>query len=496
VIDEKTAVRTEVTDLFLNGKAIELLHDPNLLGFVKETLDEDIVGEVKNKLYIFLMLLSGKRKEPKQKQIIVLKGEPGGGKTVISNVETEFFKTKKVGRFTEHALDYTDLSQYEVLYLQEILDADEEGRGKVSTLRFLSADDQGYTVEVTVGDPKSGYTTQTYTIPPMTVITTTAKILLEPQFERRGSIVNVDESEEQTKAILNMKAEKEIKRFLELIGERGPSKNKEILKLILQELEDVDIILTTPKTLKQIFDTSVLRVRGDYDKIAALVKMVAFLYQKQRPYMLVNERKVVFTLPQDVFYALEIGLEPLLTMSTGLEKRLRDLFPALKELYGYHTRIGSDEFEGFKVSDFKSKIKRSHKGAYRLLEGLVDADVLTVEKPKGNVNVYQINISLSDLENKLKSSTLLINIHDFVSNLRKEAESFFLDYWTSVFPEGIPKELTFIFVPKFLQMSGVQYTGEEDLGLFYQKESELWIFQEKIYDLSKKPLKVIKRGGE
>jgi len=383
-----------------------------------------------------------------------------------------------------------------LLYLQEILDADEEGRGKVSTLRFLSADDQGYTVEVTVGDPKSGYSTQTYRIPPMTVITTTSKILLEPQFERRGSIVNIDESEELTKAVLDMKARKEIDHFLELIGEKEHSKNKEVLKLILKELEDVDIVLTTPNTLKQIFDTSVLRVRGDYDKIATLVKMVAYLYQKQRPHILVNERKVIFTLPQDVFYALEIGLEPILTMSTGLEKRLRDLFPALKELSGYHTRIGTDEFEVFKVSDFKSKIKRSHKGAYRLLEGLVDVDILNVEKPKGNVNVYQLNIPLSDLdlENKLKLSIFLPNIHALISDLQKEAESFFLDYWTSVFPGGIPKELTLIFIPKFLQMSNVQYSEKEDLGLFCQKEQEPWIFQPNIDALAKNPLKVIKKG--
>jgi len=64
---------------------------------------------------------------------------------------TELFRTKEIGRFTEPAIDYADLSGFEILKLKELGYADdEEMRGQISTLKFLSTDDKGYTVEYTV----------------------------------------------------------------------------------------------------------------------------------------------------------------------------------------------------------------------------------------------------------------------------------------------------------------------------------------------------------
>ena len=96
-----------------------LRKSPSPLLELRNSLDKVIVREVRNKLYCFLVLLSGVRKDPKQKQFIVLRGNPGGGKSNIANILTSAFKTKKVARFSATALDYTDLENYEILYIQE-----------------------------------------------------------------------------------------------------------------------------------------------------------------------------------------------------------------------------------------------------------------------------------------------------------------------------------------------------------------------------------------
>ena len=65
--------------------------------------------------------------------------EPAGGKTHLMRI-ADAFKTKSVGRFTAHALDYSNLQDYEVLRLKELGSMDQEFQG-VSTVKFLSADD-------------------------------------------------------------------------------------------------------------------------------------------------------------------------------------------------------------------------------------------------------------------------------------------------------------------------------------------------------------------
>jgi energy-coupling factor transporter ATP-binding protein EcfA2 len=87
---------------------------------LKPHLDVVIVGEDDNKQAIYTLLIGSKFADLDKKQIIILKGTEGGGKTTIASTLTGFFKTKTVGRFTEHALEYSDIKGYEVLYIKEL----------------------------------------------------------------------------------------------------------------------------------------------------------------------------------------------------------------------------------------------------------------------------------------------------------------------------------------------------------------------------------------
>jgi Holliday junction resolvasome RuvABC ATP-dependent DNA helicase subunit len=157
-------------------------------------LNNLIAGEEANKATIFLLLLSAKVEDAKRKQIILVKGEPGAGKTTLMGI-ADLFNTKKIGRFTAHALDYTDLSHFDVLELQEVGFLDQEDQG-VSTLKFLSPDDKGYTVACTVRDKETGkFIAEEHRIPPITLIASTTRVELDPQFERRAWPINPDESE-------------------------------------------------------------------------------------------------------------------------------------------------------------------------------------------------------------------------------------------------------------------------------------------------------------
>ena len=114
----------------------------NQLEGLKPHLDVVVVDEDDNKKAILVLEAGSKFKELDKKQIIILKGMEGGEKTTLASNLTAPFKTKTVGRFTEHALEYADPKGYEVLYIKELGSMDMEKQG-VASIKFLSCYDGG-----------------------------------------------------------------------------------------------------------------------------------------------------------------------------------------------------------------------------------------------------------------------------------------------------------------------------------------------------------------
>jgi DNA-binding MarR family transcriptional regulator len=310
--------------------AEKILNTQDVLKALKEeALDNYLVGEDQNKQLAFILNFSGKyaKVEKKANQIVIFMGSSGVGKSALASL-SRFFRTKEVGRFTEHALDYSDLSGFEILYLKELSRADDESQG-VATMKFLSTEDQGYIIEYTVKDESGRFTTEEKKIPPITIVTTTTRVYVDSQFERRAWVVNPDESEEQTNRILKFKAklkeqENEVK--LGLRKRTDYDFASAVLRKIVEKVEAKEVVVPYPNALTELLSAKTLRARGDYDKVYTLIPLVALLYQRQLPTL---KGKLVAT-PRICVEALEIGLEPLTTMTTDLDVRIRKVVVALK----------------------------------------------------------------------------------------------------------------------------------------------------------------------
>jgi len=159
----------QLLDAEAEEEAERILSSANVLDELQRHLDNIITGEDSNKRLVFVLLLSGKTDDDTLKQFLLLKGEAAGGKTKLMRL-ADAFRTKSVGRFTAHALDYSDLWNYQILRLKEIGNMDQEFQG-VSTIKFLSADDEGYIVEMPVRGEDGRFSNVEYRIPPITVIT-------------------------------------------------------------------------------------------------------------------------------------------------------------------------------------------------------------------------------------------------------------------------------------------------------------------------------------
>lgn len=314
-------------------EANALLHDPNPLYHVGKHLDNIMAGEDKNKKALFVLLLSGKNWVPPEiKQMILLKGEPGAGKTKLMGI-ADLFNTKRVGRLSARALDYMDLNQYEVLSLREIGMMDDEAQG-VSTIKFLSVDDMGYEVEVTERI-EGGWTTRQYKIPPMTLITSTTRVTMDSQFERRAWVFNPDESEEQTIRIRDWKANHEKEKILVDVGIRGETSrdhSREVLKAVVRSLEPCKVIIPYIDSLFESLGTDSLRVRGDYDKILSALKLYGILLQQSEDTLRrdFDGFTYVFPSPKQSIELLKCIEGPLTAMQSGLEARTQKLIEPLK----------------------------------------------------------------------------------------------------------------------------------------------------------------------
>jgi hypothetical protein len=312
----------------------QILNSPNPLRLIKQLLDQVIAGEDDNKQLIFVLLMGGKSRESSLKQMILIKGESGAGKSTLMGI-ADFFRCKEVGRFTKHALDWaTDLADYEVLKLKELGNSDNEDEG-ISTIRFLSSDDKGYVVEAPFRDPHTGrMVNQRNRIPPITIISSTTRVDVEKQYNRRNWIFNPDESRDQTERIRvwQVRHEDELSRVsLGVMRETRKEYAERILRGVVQRLEMCAVHVTFNDALTGILEARNIRVRGDYSRLITLVKLYGVLNQRNLPHIDLTDRREVIMTPEKAMEILQLAVGPLTTMTSSVEMREAKIFKLLKD---------------------------------------------------------------------------------------------------------------------------------------------------------------------
>jgi len=433
-LDRCVLLRNKLLRKEAEEEAEKILSAPKVLEALKPHLDNILAGEDDNKFLEFILLNSGRVSDPAIKQMLLLKSEPGAGKTHLMRI-ADAFRTKSVGRFSAHALDYSDLQSYEVLRLKELGSMDQEFQG-VSTIKFLSADDKGYTVEVTERDERGRFTTKQYRVPPITIVTSTTRVDLDPQFVRRAWILNPDESQEQTDRIRKWKAKLEQEKNLVSLGlmkETSYDHSLRVLKAVVKNLEPCNVIMPFPESLTEILGFGKLRLRGDYDKFFGLVKLYGFLHQKTLPQIEgTNGHKAVLVLPQHAFEALKIAEKPYITMTTELEERTRKLVEKLEELNIKEKgdTVGIDERAKIAV-----ELGLSEKTVKRYLKEWVTAGYL-VEKQtggRGSPLSFELIHDLATIKQKTSASLDITKITEEKRlKFQKEAESFLDAFRTKI----------------------------------------------------------------
>lgn len=410
---EKNVFCDSETETHVEAEVSRILEADNQLEALTPHLDNMAVGETNIKKAIATLLLSGKSPNSKTKQIVILKSTEGAGKSMLMVILTEGYRVKDVGRFSEHALDYTNLQDFEILRLKELGSMDEEKQG-LSTIKFLSSDDQGYTVEITVKNEDTGkFETEQYRIPPITTISSTVRLILDSQFERRAWLFGMDETSDQTRRIMEWKARRERQEGEKLLGLRKVTDfefSREVYKRFIQKFEPKEIIIPFPGSLLEILGCEVLRVRGDMDKLLNFVKLYGMLNIKR----LEEIRENVFVLsPEVVYEAIQIIQEPLAEMLSKVDARTKQLFEVLNNLVEIQERERTDE--SGRLEKHEIEVKYNHKDA-KISKAVRDRIAIETGKSERTIRSYLSALEgsgyLSGDNKKPKTFTLLYDISE------------------------------------------------------------------------------------
>lgn len=344
---------------------VEILKRPDLLSFIDEALyerspdDGFIIGEVESKHTLNFNCVGARLG---LSTINTLKGASSIGKTNTANVVTGLHRTKKVGSLSDTALKYADdLHHIDILYIQETLE--EEFKNKET--RLMSSDDGGFIAETTIKNPKTGeFEVQQTTIPVKTLVTTTTAIELDPEFASRNFIIPVDDSEEQTKRILEENFKSTEKKLQEIKGEIDFNTKYMDLKDSYSLLKSYTVLIPYEADLFEIFPTSNPRARRDSKKLMQLIKESALLFQFQRCRAKLHDQPVLVSSWADLAHAIILGGPILEATLTGFDKRLIEALSVIYELI---------DGEGYVTTkSLHKKLKKSSKYAWQILNFFED----------------------------------------------------------------------------------------------------------------------------
>lgn len=262
------------------AEALAALKDPDLIkNLLKGFEDLGMIGEEKAKLIGYLGTVSRFLEQPLGMLII---SRSGAGKTALQDAICSLVPDEsliKYTRLTGQALFYKEQDglKYKVLAIEE-----EDGMQQaLYSIRTL-ASSQRLCVATTRSDPKTGkLKTDEYTVegPVFIMIATTNPDALDAETRSRFIILTIDESEAQTKKIMDAR-----KAAYTLEGRMRLKEKKTFLSrfhAMQRLLKPIEVVNNFAPFLDYPFDR--LQMRREFGKYMTLINAIALLHQYQRP---------------------------------------------------------------------------------------------------------------------------------------------------------------------------------------------------------------------
>jgi len=330
----------ETSAIISSTSTTNTLHETeNLIErFLKDVEERGLVGEQANASTVLLCATSACLSSPLN---LTVSGESSAGKNYLLSAVAAFIpeESKKfTSGLTPKALMHAaeDEFQHKAVFIAEY-----EGVAKADyAIRTMQSEKM---IEWDFVDTGKGIQKKKNRVKgPAAFLQATTRPVLHPENETRLLFVSVDESSEQTQAILRRQAE---------TAERGAlPDDEETIKNwheFIRSLKSMNVAIPFASNLAAHFPVERVRSRRDFPKLLGLIETSAFIHQYQRA---IQDGRIIAG-PHDYYAAKELFEN---CYATGPDTKLSELLSAAEDLYAKGTFRVSDLIE--KTGWGKSKV--------------------------------------------------------------------------------------------------------------------------------------------
>jgi DNA primase len=363
------------------------LNQNNLDQIIMEKLQQTgIIGEEKNALFLFLILLSHKMKRTLHAMV---QGTSGSGKShLISKVADTMYDQNKIKRFTRVTdKSFYNYGEYDLQNTGIILE-DYDGLSEEAEMawRELQSNNK-LSSSVSQKNEQTGeiHTGEKYVFGPIASLVATTKFRIYEDNESRVFTIAIDESEAQTERVLEYMAKKASKEITTEQETQIQIELQNIVYFLKQYQVQNPYRLELPKNVKH--RRRLTQMLHDF------IEQVTILYQYQREKL--NENTLITTV-QDLEIAVDLMFNSIVIKADELDGILRQFYENLKE---YVEKKGKD-YE-FTQREIRQQFRISKTQGQRYFNELEELEYIH-KNNMGKRNSYHYQISYWDNIEKLR----------------------------------------------------------------------------------------------
>jgi DNA primase len=370
------------------NQALALLKDPKLTTILTQKLQATgIVGEQKNALFLFIILLSHKMKHPLHAMV---QGTSGSGKShlikKIADCMYDQNKIKRFNRMTDKSL--YNYGQYDLQHCGFILE-DYDALSEEAEFAWRELQSGGelkssvsqkneHTGEITTGEK--------YVYGPIASLVATTRFRIYQDNESRVFVIAIDQSETQTEKVLDYMAKKSAK----IITDNQEQQALREIQNIVCHLHSYEVEnpyrLVLPKNTQQ--RRRLTQMLHDF------IAQITLLHQYQR--QIEQHEKIIKTKIEDLEIAIDLMFESIVLKTDELDGILRQFYEDLKS---YIEKKGRN-YE-FTQREIRQYFKISKTQMHRYITELQELEYIT-KSSIGKRNTFKYQISYWDNIEKLR----------------------------------------------------------------------------------------------
>lgn len=439
------------------ARAEEIIHDPYVLRYFRDTIQIVHRGEVHNCLLVFGIMLS-KNIAPQQ---LIAVAQSGAGKNHLLDRVAPFFtdSIEKLSRTTGGYLERAegDLNG-RIIYVGQHIAVD-----VVMDMLNQMFTDGGLSLGVLERQPDGSFkpTKIVRKGKPAFVSTLAAESRSKIIHETRTRIwiVTTDETENQTDVVLDFEAE-------EYAGaDTDNSKEVRDGENALNRLEQIDVVIPYTKILKEMVPKKHVAIRRHFPKILDMIKIFAWLHQHNRPRAVKkNGEEVIVATFADAIITWDI-IKPNLTPTiTGLTPHHQKCIKILE-----NHRNDPEDDETYPMT--KKGVAKEHylvsNTVGKYLSELVDFGFVLPGK-KGTSNIYELAPNYDE-----GTGELFDNVRHRLEERFTETE--FEEWRTKYCAENSATNMTYMDMSSYVYLPVAEFqhtsSGSEGTGGNSQEEA-------------------------